>query len=146
MPGHPLAQYLADFDTGSYYLGITGGFAEVVAMGCKRLALSAPYDAQMLAAVLPATKQIVASHGIVMAIEPDLLVTPLFPADSASGRTVILLAADETVLAEYFALKQLRADAIARNELTLVEHTLAWRFGKLLSYSDEAIAQLLACQ
>jgi hypothetical protein len=144
MPTHPLAQHLAGFDLASYYLGITAGFAEVVAMGCKRLALSAPYDPAMLAAVLTPTKQIVADHGIVMAVEPDLLITPLFAADSATGRTVILLAADQAVLAEYFELKHMREDAISRQELALEEQALAWRFGRLLSYSDLAIAQLLA--
>lgn len=131
-------------DRSSYLLGITTAFAEVVAMGCKRLALSPPYTEPELAALLVPTQQLAAEHGLALLVEPQLLVTPLFPADAAAGRTVILIASDQATIAAYQELVARRAAAEAAQRLAEVELELAWEFGRLLSYSDAAIRRLLA--
>jgi hypothetical protein len=42
MEEHRFGKHLKDFDLDSYYLGMNYAFIEVVASGCKRLALSPP--------------------------------------------------------------------------------------------------------
>jgi hypothetical protein len=143
-PEHPLNQVIAGFDLLSYYAGITASFAEVVAMGCKRLALSPAYTHAEFARMQPATQQIITQRGLLQLIEPDLLITRLFPADIAAGRVVVLIAKEQATFDEYIALKALRVQAIAEQRLAEIEIELAWRFGHLLSYTDTAIQTLLA--
>lgn len=134
---------LPNFDPYSYYAGITAAFSEVVGAGVKRLALSHPYSANELAILLEPSRQIAAGYGVVTWVESDLLVTPLFPADVAVGKHVIFLAQNDEVLAEYKALKERRAQAVANGRLESGAEALAWAFGRLLSYSDAAIEVLL---
>ena len=143
MAQHQLSTLLPQFDRASYAAGITTAFAEVVAMGCKHLALSPVYAAEELAAMLAVTERIVAEHRLLMLVEPELLITPLFPADVASGQTVILIAREQATLDTYTELKQWRMRAIAEQRLAAIEIELAWRFGRLLSYADDAIQQLI---
>ncbi len=143
-PEHPLSQVIAGFDLFSYYAGTTSGFAEIVAMGCKRLALSPAYTHAEFARMQLPTQQIIAQHGLLQLIEPDLLITRLFPADIAAGRVVVLIVKEQATLDEYSTLKALRAQALAERRLAEIEIELAWCFGHLLSYSDAAIRALLA--
>lgn len=138
------SELLPSFDRSSYLLGITAAFVEVVAMGCKRLALSPPYTAAELGALLAPTQRLAEEAGLAILVEPDLLVTPLFPEDAAAGRSVILIARDAGTIAAYQALVARRAEALAARRLASVERDLAWEFGRLLSYSDAAIQRLLA--
>ena len=146
MPEHPLSAVIPHFDRASYHAGITAAFAEIVAMGCKQLALSPAYTPDELVTMLPITLQIVAHHGLVMLVEPDLLVTPLFPADIAVGLTVILIAREQEALDVYGALKAMHTRSAAAGQLAVVAQELAWRFGRLLSYDDVAIQHLLDTQ
>ena len=73
-------------------------------MGCKRLALSPPYTSADLAVLLAPTQHLVNAHTLALFVEPELLITPLFPADVAMGRTVILIAGDQQILDAYHDL------------------------------------------
>ena len=146
MPEYPLSELIPHFDRASYHAGITAAFAEIVAMGCKQLALSPAYTPDELVTMLPVTQQIVAHHRLVMLVEPDLLITPLFPADIAVGLTVILIAHGHEALDAYGALKAMHSRAAATGKLANVEQELAWRFGRLLNYDTVAIQQLLDTQ
>ena len=57
---------------------------------------------------------------------------------------VIFIAQNKKVLDDYFALKKLKQQAIDEGRLEEVEIEIAWTFGKLLSYSDEYISQLIS--
>ncbi|MEM7113309.1 MAG: hypothetical protein AAF614_12815 [Chloroflexota bacterium] len=132
---------LPNYDQASYYAGITAAFAEIVAAGVKHLALSPPYTEAEFNMMLEPTRQIAAAHGVLVQVEDDLLVTTLFPADIAAGKYVVLLAQNEQVLATYQTLKeQAKSGNLSPNSTT----ELAWAFGRLLSYSDERIAAMLA--
>ncbi|MEM8863673.1 MAG: hypothetical protein AAGD96_35640 [Chloroflexota bacterium] len=126
MKGESWQDLVPTFDSASFHLGVTSAFAEVVAAGVKKLALSHPYSQRQMEAVLEPTKIIAAEHGILMMVENDLLVTPLFSADIAKDKFVILLAQNEAVLNEY---KSLKLSDKSPNEL-------AWAFGRLLSYES----------
>ena len=134
---------LPQFDRYSYCAGMTYAFAEIVAAGVKRLALSPPYTAAEAAVMAKPTQAIAAQFGILTYEEPELLRTLLFPAGIAQGKTVILLAKEEATLSAYLDLKRQRATAgeVIDPELG---RQLAWSFGRLLSYSDAAIATMLA--
>lgn len=136
---------LPNFDNASYYAGITAAFAEVVGAGVKRLALSPPYTKAELEMMLPATRHIAAEYDVVVTVEDDLLVTPLFPADVATGKHVILLAQNQQVLTEYQVLKERGGNGRSpySPEAKTEAEALAWAFGRLLSYSDEKIAALI---
>lgn len=121
------------FEQYSYYAGVTSAFAEVVGAGVKQLALSHPYTKAELEFMLEPSNQIAAEYGVVTMVEDDLLVTPLFPADVALGKYVIFFAQNEAVLDRYHALKTSNDES----------EKLAWAFGRLLSYDDESIRQML---
>ena len=127
-------QLIPNFDRFSYYAGVTSAFAEVVGAGVKQLALSHPYSKVELEMMREPSVQIAAEYGVVTMVEDDLLVTPLFPADVAKDRYVIFFAQSQAVLDRYAALKS--GD--------LPPEALAWAFGRLLSYDDASIEQLIA--
>jgi len=97
-----------------------------------------------LAVLLPHAEQKAEEYGIPIYVEKDLLVTPLFSPTIALGKTVILFAYNQDVLDEYFAIKAFREKAVEVGRLRDVEEELAWRFGRLLSYTDDAIERLLS--
>lgn len=135
-----------ELDRYSYQCGAMDAFAEIVGAGVKRLALSHPCgDAAQRDALLPFARQLCGTYGICCQPEDRLLITDLFPAAANMGKPLILLAADEGVLAEYRALKEEKAALLAagayRGEARL---SIARRFGRLLSYSDEAISRYIA--
>jgi hypothetical protein len=143
---HPLAGVIPGFNLPSYYAGGAFMAAEFVGAGCKELALSAPYTEEELAAVLEPTRLAAEEYHVSLYIEKDLLITRLFPETIAAGKTVILMVRNKAILDDYFALKEDRARAVAEGRLAEAEDEIAWKFGKLLSYSDEKIAELLAQQ
>ncbi|MEM9778127.1 MAG: hypothetical protein AAF902_26360 [Chloroflexota bacterium] len=132
--GRSWKDLIPNFDQSSYWAGVTSAFAEVVGAGVKQLALSHPYTKEDLEIMLEPSKQIAAEYGVLTLVEDDLLVTPLFPADVAQGKFVILFAQNQTVLNEYLALKG--------SSQTPVEK--AWAFGRLLSYDNESIRRLIS--
>lgn len=144
MSEHPLNKIIPGFDLHSYYAGINMAFAEVVGAGCKRLALSSPYSPELAEEMLPATKYAAAEYNVKLMVEPMLLVSKLFPRDIVKDKTVIVIAHDQTVLDEYMSLKRLKERSDSEGNPEELEHEIAHRFGKLLSYDDDTINRLLA--
>ncbi|MFH1179000.1 MAG: hypothetical protein V1710_01435 [Candidatus Bathyarchaeota archaeon] len=143
MSDHPLSKVISGFDIQSYYAGITMAFAEVVGAGCKQLALSSPYSHEMAEIMLPASLYAAEEYNIKLLMEPELLVSKLFPRDIAKDKTVILIAHDQSVLDEYAMLKRLREKSNKEGNPEELELEIAKRFGALLSYDDETINRLL---
>ena len=144
MTDHPLSKFLTGFDLHSYHAGINMAFSEVVGAGCKQLALSSPYSHEYAQEMLGATKHAAEEYNTHLYVEPDLLVTKLFPKDIAKDKTVILIAHDQSVLDEYQALKALKIESDERDNPDEIENEIARRFGVLLSYDEATLERLLA--
>lgn len=141
---HPLSKIIPDFDLHSYYAGINMAFTEVVGMGCKQLALSSPYSKEMAEKMIEATEYAAKEYGAVLLMEPDLLVSKLFPADIAKDKTVILIAHDQSVIDDYMMLKKLKQYSNEEGNPDDLETEIAQRFGALLSYDEATINRLIA--
>jgi len=144
MTDHPLSKILPGFDLHSYHAGINMAFSEVVGAGCKQLALSSPYSNEYAEEMLEATRHAAEEYNTILYVEPELLVTKLFPRDVAKDKTVILIAHDKSVLDEYHALKKLKAESDEKGNPDEIENEIAKRFGVLLSYDEATLKRLLA--
>jgi hypothetical protein len=140
---HPAGKVIEGFHLPSYYAGTISTSTEFVSYGCKKLALSATFSDEELSTLLDHAEQKAKEYGIPIYVEKDLIVTKLFSPTVAEGKTVILFAYNQDVLDEYFAIKEFRKKAMAEGQLAEVEEEIAWRFGRLLSYTDETITRLL---
>jgi hypothetical protein len=140
---HKLDELVEDFHLISYYFGVNASFAEVVKLGCKKLALSSPYTDEEFKMMIEPTKQIAKDNGISILVERELLKTMLFPHDIAENRAVIMMAHNQSVLDEYAALKELKKESDTKGNPVELELEIAKRFGKLLSYNDANIKRLL---
>ncbi len=130
-------------DQRSYHLGIMGGFSEVVKLGVKKLALSEVMTPEEMDDIMQDALLIAERNGVEMWRETDFLVTDLYPADVAAGKHVLLIYTGDT-LNEYLALKadkaRLVADGAYEGE---ARENIARRFGRLLSYPEPVIDELL---
>jgi len=144
--GAAMAQYTKPVDERSYNLGIIGAFAEVVRLGVKTLALSevlAPADMDDL---LPDAEIVAARNGVLLYREDELLVTDLFPADVARGKHVLLIYTGDT-LERYLRIKSDKARLVESGSYHgEARRDIARRFGRLLSYPDAAIEDLIDAQ
>jgi hypothetical protein len=131
------------FDLVSYYAGINMAFAEVVGAGCKRLALSSPYDPELAEKMMEPTRVAAETYGVELKVETDLLKSKLFPVDIAEGKTVIIIAQGREALDEYMRLKEMKRESTARGHPAEMEFDIARAFGRLLSYSEEKIEALI---
>ncbi len=142
----PLWAHEAGIDERSYQLGIIGGFSEVVRLGVKKLALSEVMTPEQMDAVMADVAVIAERNQVQIWRETKLLVTDLYPADVAAGKHVLLIYTGDT-LDEYL---QLKADKAALVQAGRYEgearEELARRFGRLLSYPESVIDDLLVQQ
>ena len=140
------AQYTQPVDLRSYNLGIMGGFAEVVRLGVKTLALSEVMSPADMDDILPDARIVAERNGVELYRETDFLVTDLYPADVAAGKHVLLIYTGDT-LEKYLAIKADKAALIAADRYRGEARTeIARRFGRLLSYPEPVIDGLIAKQ
>jgi hypothetical protein len=134
----------SDIDSHSYNLGIMGGFAEVVRLGVKTLALSEVMAPEEMDHLMSDAEEIAERNQVDIWRETDFLVTDLYPADVADGKHVLLIYTGDT-LNRYLAIK---ADKKALQDAGAYEgearEMIARRFGRLLSYPEPVIDDLLA--
>lgn len=127
----------------SYAIGNFSTFAEIVDIGIKKMALSQALPPAEMDALEREVRKKSAEWEVEIHRETDFLVTDLFPVSATEGKDVLIIYRGDT-LAEYQTLKARKAelvadgsyDAAARKELT-------WSLGKMLSYPDAKIEQLL---
>jgi hypothetical protein len=130
-------------DNRSYQLGIIAAFSEVVAVGVKKLALSAPLSPKDMAQLLPDAERIANENGASIYLEKDFLVTDLFPEDITTDKHVLLIYLDP-IKDEYFVLKSHKEDLIAKGQyLGEARTNIARQMGRLLSYPEERIEKML---
>lgn len=134
----------SEIDSHSYNLGIMGGFAEVVRLGVKTLALSEVMEPDVMDHLMADAEIIAERNQVEIWRETDFLVTDLYPADVAEGKHVLLIYTGDT-LDRYLAIK---ADKKALQDTGAYEgaarEEIARRFGRLLSYPAPVIDDLLA--
>lgn len=130
----------------SFQLGVIAGFAELVNSGTKQLALSEPMSTEEVDALMEQAEAIAERNNVQLFREKDLLVTDLFPADVAEGKEVLLIYKGYTLDA-YQELKRDRQQLAASNNYEgYAREKIARRFGRLLSYPEYRINELLAQQ
>lgn len=128
----------------SYAIGNFSTFAEIVDIGLKKMALSQALPAAEMDRLEQEVRAIAHEWEVEIYREPDFLITDLFPASATSGKDVLIIYRGDT-LDEYEALKARKAALVADGSYEGAARTeLAWAMGKLLSYPDEKIEQLLA--
>ena len=138
MEDHWLAGHVDGFDLDSYNLGIVYAFAEVVAAGCKRLALSAPLSPEEYARLRKPIEHIAKENGVIVQADNDFLVTRLFNPAFTEGKIVVHIIRDKSVLDEYQLLKTLKKRGQPGDE-----EKVARGLGRLLSYDEGTIEELL---
>ena len=137
---------MTNIDQRSYNLGIMGGFAEVVRLGVKQLALSEVMTPEEMDGVMDDAMVIAERNEVQMWRETDFLVTDLYPADVAEGKHVLLIYTGDT-LDRYLAIKADKARLVAAGEYEgAAREEIARRFGRLLSYPEPVIDNLLQKQ
>ncbi|MDG2376410.1 MAG: hypothetical protein P8M18_08675 [Woeseiaceae bacterium] len=130
-------------DERSYQLGIMGGFAEVVRLGVKTLALSEVMRPDEMDDAMEDAAVIAKRNRVEIWRETDFLVTDLYPADVAESKHVLLIYTGDT-LDKYLALKAGKETLVeAGNYEGEEREEIARRFGHLLSYPEAVIDDLL---
>jgi hypothetical protein len=140
------AQYSQAVDSRSYQLGILGGFSEVVRLGVKTLALSEVMSPEDMDDILPDAQVVADRNDVLLYRETELLVTDLYPSDVALGKHVLLVYTGDT-LEKYLAIKADRKALVEDGKYEGdARREIARRFGRLLSYPDAVIADLISKQ
>ena len=141
---HKMSGVIDGFHLYSYYAGSAFTAAEFVSAGCKKIAISPTYIEEELSALLEPSRMAAEEYKIPYYVERDFLTTKLFSPSLTDGKIVILFVQNQAVLEEYFALKKEKKAAIENGNLQEIEENIAWKFGRLLSYSDEKITSLIS--
>lgn len=144
-PGpEPSPEQEPTIDQRSYQLGVIGGFAEVVGIGVKRLALSSAMPPEDMDALIDEAEKIIARNDALSYRETDFLVTDLFPEEVTAGKHVILIYNDP-VKDDYMALKERKQKLIDEGRYQGEERKeIARGMGRLLSYPEERIERMLS--
>ncbi len=130
-------------DAYSYQCGVIDAFNEVVKAGVKDLALSHPASAKEIYELLPFVISITQKYGTSYEVENELLITDLFPFSANTGKTVILFWKDPIVIEKYHELKKWKAYSLRHGTYDETRGEIAKEFGKLLSYSENAIDRMI---
>ena len=132
-------------DNYSYHLGAADCFCEMVAAGVKKIALSHPCDTMELRdSFLNDFDKLCVKYNVKYYVENDPLLTVLFPESMNKGKYNVIFYCEDKYLAEYLSLKKQKHEFIENNNYTDTnKKAIAYRYGKLLSYSDEGIQRLL---
>lgn len=136
---------MREIDPYSYHLGAADCFCEMVRAGVKRVALSHPCASKAERdAFLPDFDRLCRQYGVACYLEDDPLLTDLFPLSLNRGKFNVIFYQEEDALGDYLDLKAEKRAALAAGTYGALRENLARRYGKLLSYTDEGIARLLA--
>lgn len=133
-------------DEYSYQCGVIDAFNEVVRARAKRIALSHPVDTKEEAMeLIPFSQQICQQYGNHFYLEESPLLTDLFPISLNKGKYNIIYYRQEEDLRQYLALKKRKQQLMEQQAYQgEARRQIAVDYGKLLSYSQEAIERYLA--
>jgi len=131
-------------DQRSYNLGILGGFAEVVRLGVKELALSEVMSPSEMDDIMEDAQIVAERNKVLLYRDSELLVSDLYPADVAEGKHVLIIYAGDT-LDHYLQIKKDKQELLDSGAYAgQAREDIARRFGHLLSYPDAVIDDLIA--
>jgi len=131
-----------ELDKPSFQLGMINCFAEMVAVGVKRLAISPPLDPGEYEAIRDAMDAIVEGFGILDYLETSLLVTALQSPDFTRGKWSVLYYKEPETLEAYLALKKRREALVRQGANDADAHQEISRdFMRLLSYPATVIEE-----
>ena len=131
---------MKQIDEYSYQCGVMDCFSEMVKAELKRIALSHPSSTKEIRdQYIPFAENICDKYQIHFYLDDDPLITDLFPASMNKNTYNIIFYKDENDIEEYKTLKELKFKVIENQEYENYRYEIAYRFGKLLSYSDETI-------
>ena len=132
-------------DRFSFQLGMINCFAEMVACGVKKLALSPPLLPGDYKAIEAASKDIVGGFNIKSYLEKSLLITDLQAEDFTKGKWSILYYEKEEVLEKYFELKRVKEELVQDGHYDKDAKIEVTRdFLRLLSYPEEKVEEILS--
>ena len=127
-----------------YHLGAADVFCEMVRAGVKKIALSHPCGSkEERDRFLPDFTDLCEKYGVSYYVEDDPIITDLFPKAMNLGKFQVIFYQDDECLRQYLDLKKEKADAVENGTYAMIRADLAYRYGKLLSYTDEGIRRLL---
>ena len=137
---------MRNIDAFSYQCGIIDCFNEMVYTGLKTLALSRPMDsAEERDVLIPFAQESCQRYGTKFYIEDEPLLTDLFPISMNQGKHNLLFYRADHILDQYLRLKRWKEDLVREKVYFGGNRTqIAWDFGRLLSYPEEAIRRLIA--
>lgn len=132
-------------DVYSYRCGVIDCFNEMVRAGLKKIALSHPTDTkEERDQLIGFSEKICQQYGNRFYIEDQPLLTDLFPVSMNRGKYNIIYYRDPADLAEYLYIKADKERLLQSGTYISQERlSIAKRYGKLLSYSDEGILRLI---
>ena len=132
-------------DKVSLELGMINCFAEMVACGVKKLAISPPLSPEDYSMIGSLSDEIVQSFGIKSYLEQSLLITDLQSEDFTKGKWSILYYEDESVLKAYLGLKEKKKnlEEMGQCDKTVLK-TISREFMRLLSYPGNKIEDKLS--
>lgn len=137
------AQEKYDVSNIYFHMGVIGAFAEMVYLDVKKIGLSEMFTAEEATKYEPVIKQIADRNGVQYYREDDFLVTDLYPPMKTEGLTLYLIYKGDT-LKDYLALKERKTQLIADDKYDKEgRRQIAYQFGKLLSYPDNIIDELI---
>jgi hypothetical protein len=127
-------------DSRSFQLGMINCFAEMVAVGVKRLAISPPLFPEEYERIRAASDAIVEGSGIHSWLETSLLVTHLQTPEFTRGKWSVLYFKDPEVLEAYLELKERKARLEAAGRFDgVAAKEISREFMQLLSYPEDVI-------
>jgi len=133
-----------ELDPLSYAIGNFSTFAEVVNIGLKKMALSQALSSAEMDDLEREARPIADERGVKIYREADFLLTDLFPPSATADKEVLIIYSGDT-LNEYFALRAKKDQLVANGDYEgAARREIAWAMGKLLSYPDKKINQLLS--
>jgi len=126
----------------SFQLGMINCFAEMVAAGVKRLAISPPLRPEDYEEIREASEAIVEGSGIQSYLETSLLVTDLQSPEFTRGKWSVLYFKDQGTLKAYLDLKKRKESLEAAGAYTPeARRGISREFMRLLSYPEDVITE-----
>ncbi len=127
-------------DERSYQLGMLGGFAELVKLGLKPMAVSGSFIKKDMDILYPDLEKIAQLRGVKIYRETSPLQTDL----ESFERAEIVIFYKDDILNQYLALKDEKQQLLNMNQYEGAPRLqISVKLGKLLGYSDQAIEEWL---
>ena len=136
---------MRSIDHFSYELGAADCFCEMVRAGVKGLALAHPCPTrEERDEYLPYFQELCQKYGVKLYVEDVPLLTDLFPLSMNQGKYNALFYQEDSAIQEYLALKAEKQAAVEAGAYTPEKRRdIAWRYGRLLSYTEEGVQRPL---